>query len=121
MLDLAREWELYGDEVRAAVEAVLASHRYIGGPAVEELEQAFCDRFGVAGAVAVSSGTDALIVSLMALGVGRGDEVIVPAFSFFATASSVWRLGARPVFADIDRRTFNIDPQQIEPLVTGKT
>ncbi len=121
MLDLNAEYGLFRDEIRAAVDAVLESQRFIGGPAVSELEQALCERVGSGHAVAVSSGTDALLCTLMALGIGGGDEVIVPSFTFFATAGSVWRVGAKPVFADIDERTFNIKPGSIEAAITPRT
>src|SRR3990172_1184368 len=110
MLDLKAEYDLFREDLRAAVDAVLESQQFIAGPAVAELEQTLGSRFGVQSAVAVSSGTDALLCALMALGIGPGDEVVVPALSFFATAGVVARIGAVPVFADIDPKTFNIDP-----------
>jgi len=91
------------------------------GPKVTAFEQAFASLCRTSHAVAVSNGTTALHASLLAAGVGPGDEVIVPAFSFFATASSVSMCGATPVFCDIDERTFNIDPARIGDLVTPKT
>ena len=121
MLDLRREYGLFADEIRAVVAEVLESQRFIGGPAVGELEEALCHRCGAAHAVAVSSGTDALLCALMALGVSHGDEVILPSFTFFATAGSVYRLGATPVFVDIDPRTFNLDPAGVEAAVTDRT
>jgi len=121
MLDLKREFSLVEDEVRAAVGRVWRDQQFVGGPPVAELEEALGRRIGVAHAVAVSSGTDALLCAMMALGLKRGDEVIVPSFTFFATAGSVWRLGAKPVFVDIDPRTFNISPEQVEAAVTPNT
>jgi dTDP-4-amino-4,6-dideoxygalactose transaminase len=121
MLDLRREYELYGEEVRAAVHQVLESGQFVLGPAVTEFEKSCCRRFGADHAIAVSSGTDALLCALMALGVGPGDEVIVPSFTFFATAGTVARLGAKPVFVDIDARTFNMDPALLEPAITRHT
>ncbi len=121
MLDLGSEFTLYGDAVRAAIEGVLETQRFVGGPPVEAFEAAMCERLGAAHAVAVSSGTDALLCALMALGVGAGDEVILPTFTFFATAGSVFRLGAKPVFVDVDPRTFNIDPGEVERAVTERT
>jgi dTDP-4-amino-4,6-dideoxygalactose transaminase len=121
MLDLATEYHLFADEIRSAVNAVLESQQFINGPAVSELERELSRRVGAAHAVAVSSGTDALLCSLTALGIGLGDEVILPSFTFFATAGSVARVGATPIFVDIDPRTFNIDPGKIEAAVTGKT
>ncbi|RME40991.1 MAG: DegT/DnrJ/EryC1/StrS family aminotransferase, partial [Planctomycetota bacterium] len=95
--------------------------RFTGGPTVESLEKALAERVGVPHAVGVSSGTDALLCTLMAMGIGPGDEVIVPTFTFFATAGSVARLGAVPVFVDVDPRTFNLDPEAVSAAVTSKT
>ncbi|MDO8630650.1 MAG: DegT/DnrJ/EryC1/StrS family aminotransferase [Phycisphaerales bacterium] len=121
MLDLKAEYALFRDEVRAAVEAVLESQQFIGGPAVGELERALATRYGVAHAVAISNGTDALLCAMMALEIGGDDEVILPSFTFFATAGAGSRLGARPLFVDIDPRTFNLDPAKIESAITPKT
>jgi dTDP-4-amino-4,6-dideoxygalactose transaminase len=121
MLDLKAEYALFRDEVSGVVEAVLESQQFIGGPAVGELERALATRYGVAHAVAVGNGTDALLCVMMALEIGCGDEVILPSFTFFATGGTVARLGARPVFVDIDPRTFNLDPAKIESAVAQKT
>lgn len=121
MLDLATEYRLFADEVRSAVNTVLDSQQFINGPAVIELERELARRIGVGHAVAVSSGTDALLCALMAFDIGPGDEVILPAFTFFATAGSIARVGATPVFVDIDPRTFNIDPAGVEAAVTDRT
>jgi len=121
MLDLAAEFGLFGDRIRAVVNEVLESQRFIGGPAIAELESKIAKRVGVAHAIAVSSGTDALLCALMTLGVGPGDEVIVPSFTFFATAGSVARVGATPVFVDIDERTFNLDPNRVREAMTSCT
>ena len=121
MLDLRAEFALFADEIRAAVNSVFESQQFINGPAVAELESALAERVGVQYAIGVSSGTDALLCAMMALGIGAGDEVILPSFTFFATAGSVYRLGAKPVFVDIDPRTFNLDPAAVEAAVTGKT
>lgn len=121
MLDLKGEYRLFADQVQAAVHAVLDSASYINGPQVAEFETALARRCGVTHALAVSSGTDALLCSLMTLGIGPGDEVIVPAFTFFATAGVVHRLGATPVFADIDKGTFNLDPASVERALTPRT
>ncbi len=121
MLDLKAEYRLFRDEVRAAVDAVLESQHFIGGPAVGELEAALGAHCGVKHAIAVSNGTDALLCALMALEIGHGDEVILPSFTFFATAGTVARLGARPVFVDIDPHTFNLDPASVAKAVTPKT
>ena len=121
MLDLRGEYNLFREEIRAAVEHVLESQQFIGGPAVAELEDAIRARYGVGQAIAISNGTDALLCALMALGIGHGDEVIVPSFTFFATAGAVWRVGAKPVFVDIDPRTFNLDPERVSQAITPKT
>ena len=121
MLDLRGEYNLFREEIRAAVEQVLESQQFIGGPAIAELEAALCQRYGVGHAIAISNGTDALLCALMALGIGHGDEVIVPSFTFFATAGTVWRTGAKPVFVDIDPCTFNLDPEKVSQAVTPRT
>jgi len=121
MLELRGESAIYAGEMRVAIDDVLENHAYINGPQVAELEIEIARRAGTTCAIAVSSGTDALLSTLMALGIGPGDEVVLPAFSFFATAGVVARLGAVPVFADIDPQTFNIDPQRVEAAVTGRT
>jgi dTDP-4-amino-4,6-dideoxygalactose transaminase len=121
MLDLKGEFELIEGEVRKAIDRVLEHQRFIGGPEVGELEEGIARLCDQKHAVAVSSGTDALVCSMMGLGVGAGDEVVTTPFTFFATAGSIVRLGAKPVFVDIEPDTFNIDPQLIEKAVTGKT
>jgi len=121
MLDLATEFNLFADEVRSVVNTVLESQQFINGPAIAALEEELAGRTGARQAIAVSSGTDALLVALMALELQSGDEVIVPAFSFFASASAVWRLGGKPVFVDIDEKTFNIDPAAVEAAITERT
>ncbi|MBI5725663.1 MAG: DegT/DnrJ/EryC1/StrS family aminotransferase [Planctomycetes bacterium] len=120
-IDLKGQLAPVRDELVAAVTAVIDSNQYCNGPAVRDLEKLFTDMCRCKAAVGVSNGTDALIVSLIALGVGPGDEVIVPPFTFFATAGAVWRVGARPVFADILPDTFNIDPAKVAAAVTPKT
>jgi dTDP-4-amino-4,6-dideoxygalactose transaminase len=100
---------------------VLASGQAIGGPEVQALETEFAQFCGSATAVACASGTDAILLALKALDIGAGDEVIVPPFTFFASASMVRAAGAKPVFVDIDPDTFNLDPTQVENKVTGKT
>lgn len=120
-MDLARTLDpLHGDTMEA-IDHVLRSHRYIKGPGVESFEQAMGRACGARHAVGVSSGTDALLVSLMALGVGHGDEVITTPMTFFATAGCIARLGATPVFVDIDPHTYNIDPSRIERAITPRT
>src|SRR5205814_9038836 len=91
------------------------------GPAVERFEKSLAEYCGTRHAIGVSSGTDALLCSLMAVGIKSGDDLICPAFTFFATAGSIARLGARPVFVDIEPQSFNIDPGKIEENLTKKT
>jgi dTDP-4-amino-4,6-dideoxygalactose transaminase len=120
-LDLKAQYATIKDKIDAALRRVVESQHFILGPEVEALEENIAAYCGVKHAVGVSSGTDALLVSLMALDVGPGDEVIIPTYSFFATAGVVARLFAKPVFIDIDPDTFNIDPSKIEPAITHKT
>ncbi|HEY7953970.1 MAG TPA: DegT/DnrJ/EryC1/StrS family aminotransferase [Polyangia bacterium] len=121
LLDLRRQWQLVGPSVLEAVERVLAGGAYILGEDVAALERELATRLALPHAIGVSSGSDALLVSLMALGIGPGDEVVTTALSFFATAGAIARLGARPVFADIDPRTFNLDPKSALARVTPRT
>lgn len=112
-LDLHRQHAAIGAEIEAAVSRVLGSHRFILGPEVERLEEEIAAVCGTAHGVGVASGTDALMLALSATGVAPGDAVVTSPFSFFATASSIARLGARPVFADINPATFNLDPVSV--------
>ena len=112
-LDLAAQHRAAAPAVERAILDVVRSGRYVGGPAVDGFEAALADYLEVDHAVAVSSGTDALLVALTALDVGRGDLVLTTPYSFFATAGVVARLGATPVFVDIDPRTFNLDPRAL--------
>lgn len=121
LLDLKAQFVRIKDEVTAAIHSVLESQRFILGPEVSELEKAIAEYSNCAAAVGVSSGTDALLASLMTLGIGQGDEVITTPYTFFATAGSIWRVGAKPVFVDIEPETFNIDPTKIEAAITDKT
>ena len=121
LIDLKAQYAALRDEIRAAVDGVLESQRFILGPEVEGLEEELADYCGAAHGVGVSSGTDALLVALMALDVGAGDEVVTTPFSFFATAGVVWRLAARPVFVDIEEETFNLDPAGLEAAITPRT
>jgi dTDP-4-amino-4,6-dideoxygalactose transaminase len=111
LLDFAREYAEIGPEIMAAVEAVFCSQRFVLGPEVTSFEQAAAHYCGVTEAIGCGSGTDALWLAMAAVGVQPGDRVLTTAFSFFATASSILRLGAIPVLADIDPRTCNLDPK----------
>jgi dTDP-4-amino-4,6-dideoxygalactose transaminase len=121
LLDLKAQYAGIRDEVMRAVSEVLESQVCILGPKVEELEKQIAAISDCRYAVGMSSGTDALLASFMALGIGPGDEVITTPFTFFATAGCVSRVGALPVFVDIDARTFNIDPAKIEAAITPRT
>jgi len=120
-LDLAAQNGPLREEIRAAIDRVIDTNRFIMGPEVTGLEAEVAAALGVKHAVGVSSGTDALVVSLMALGIGEGDEVITTPFTFFATAGSIARVGAKPVFVDIERDTMNIDPARVEAAITDRT
>lgn len=121
LLDLAAQNGPLLDEVRAAIDGVLTTNRFIMGPEVSGFEEEIARYLDVPHAIGVSSGTDALMVALMSLGIGPGDEVITTPFSFFATAGCVQRVGARAVFVDIDPVTFNLDASKIEAAVTERT
>ncbi len=121
LLDLKAQYAGIRDEVLRAVGEVLDSQVCILGPKVEELEKKVAELSDCCFAVGMSSGTDALLAALMAFGVGPGDEVVTTPFTFFATAGCVSRVGALPVFVDIDPRTFNIDPARIEAAITPRT
>lgn len=121
LLDLQAQYGPIRDEVLAAITRVCDSQRFIMGPEVAGLEQELAALIGVEHAVAVSSGTDALLLALMALGIGPGDEVITTTYSFFATAGAVVRLGARPVLVDIDPVTYNIDTAALDAALTPRT
>ncbi len=121
LLDLTRQNAALHGELAAAFERVLHSGQFILGPEVEALEAEAAQFLGARHAVAVSSGTDAILVALMALGIGPGDEVVCPAFTFFATAGCVARVGATPVFAEVDPVTFNLDPADAARRITPRT
>src|SRR5579863_10477361 len=121
MLDLRAQFDAIAPEIRAAIEDVLARQQFVLGPQGSALEEEIAAACGARFAVGVASGTEALELGLHACGVKSGDEVIVPAFTFIATGSAVSALGARPVFADIEPATFNLDPDQIESRITPRT
>jgi len=118
-IDLKKQYSLIEDRIQARIKAVLDSGAYVMGPEIGELEKILAEYVGVRHALAVSSGTDALVMALMALGIGPGDAVFVPPFSFIATASAVALTGATPVFTDIDPETFNMDPARLEAAITA--
>jgi dTDP-4-amino-4,6-dideoxygalactose transaminase len=121
VLDLQPEIKFLWDELISAIQGVLKSGQFIMGPNVKAFEEEIAAYLGVKHAVGVNSGTDALVIGLKAAGIGLGDEVITTPFTFFATAEAISLLGAIPVFADIDPRTFNIDPRHIEATITSRT
>ena len=121
LLDLKAQYRTIESEIREAIDRVIASQSFILGEEVSCFEKSVADYCGVKHAIGVSSGTDALIVSLMALGIGPGDEVITSPYTFFGTAGSIFRLGARPVFADVEYDSFNIDPNRIQDVITDRT
>ena len=121
LLDLGRQHAPLKDQITAALGRVYDSGWFVLGPDVQELENALAAYSQATHAIGCASGSDALLLALMACEVGPGDEVILPSFTFFATGSAVTRLGARPVFADIDPETFNVDPAAIESLLGDAT
>lgn len=121
LLDLTAQYRSIRDELDAAVQAVVESQRFVLGPEVEALEAEVADYLGVTHAVGCASGTDALLLPLKALDVEPGSDVIVPSFTFFATAGAVWNAGLRPVFCDVDRDTFNVTAECLEQVWTDRT
>lgn len=120
-IDLATQQEKIKMNLDRRIAAVLAHGKYILGPEVKELEERLADYVGVKHCIACANGTDALLIALMGLGIGRGDEVITTAFTYVATGEVIARLGATPVFVDIDEKTYNLDPARIEAAITNKT
>lgn len=121
LLDVQRGNQPLREEILTAIRAVCDSGRFLYGPDVQQLEQSVAAICQTQHAIGCASGSDALLLALMALDIKPGDEVITPSFTFFATASCIWRLGARIVFADIEADSFNIDPAQIEAAITPAT
>ncbi|MDP2173093.1 MAG: DegT/DnrJ/EryC1/StrS family aminotransferase [Candidatus Cloacimonadaceae bacterium] len=121
MLDLHAQYEPLMPKIREALDRVFADHHYIMGQDVKDLEEKMQAYLGIKHAIGCASGTDALVLAIKALGIGENDEVITTPFTFFATASSIWRNHAIPRFADIDPKTFNLDPDKLEAAITPKT
>ena len=119
LLDLSAQYAALAEPIRAQIDEVLATQQFILGPKVEAFEKAIASYCGSPQAIGVSSGTDALLAILMALGVGPGDAIVTSAYSFFATGSCVARVGATPVFIDIDPETCNISPAALERYLSG--
>ena len=120
-IDLKTQYRRIKPSVDARIARVLEHGQYVMGPEVSELEKVLAGYCGSKHCIAVSSGTDALLIALMALGVKAGDEVITSPFTFFATAEMIALIGARPVFVDIDPRTWNLDPSRLEAAITART
>lgn len=121
MLDLHAQYEPMLDAIRTRMEKVFQNHHYIMGEEVRELEARMEEYLGIKHAIGCASGTDALVLAIKSLDIQEDDEVITTPFTFFATASSIWRNHAKPVFVDIDPKTFNIDPSKIEAAITPRT
>lgn len=121
MNDPRSQFECIRDEIIAEISKVLLSGQYILGGNVSKLERKIAQRLGVSDAIAVANGTDALVLTLHAYGIGKGDEVITTPFTFFATAEAISRVGATPVFVDVDKETFNLDPLKISKQITPAT
>lgn len=119
--DLSAQFKSIEDEIKSALDEVFQSQQFIMGPQVQALEKTIAQYCQTRFAIGIASGSDALLLSLMALGIGTGDEVLLPPFTFFATAGSVSRLGATPVFVDIDPETYNIAPSKIGEKITPRT
>ncbi len=120
-IDLKSQYKVLEDNIKSRINKVLEHGQYIMGPEVAELENKLADYVGVKHCIGASSGTDTLMIAMMALGIGAGDEVITTPFTFIATGEMIALLGAKPVFVDIDPRTYNIDPKKIEAAITTKT
>jgi UDP-2-acetamido-2-deoxy-ribo-hexuluronate aminotransferase len=120
-IDLKSQYEAIKPQVQARINRVLEHGQYIMGPEVNELEEKLAAYVGVKHCISASSGTDTLLIAMMSLGIGSGDEVITTPFTFVATGEMIALLGAKPVFVDIDPKTYNIDPSKIAEAITAKT
>ena len=120
-LNLKVQYQSIRDEIEPVVHEILESQMFVLGPEVARLEVELADYCGAASGIGCASGSDALLLPLLAIDIGPGDEVITTPYTFFATAGSIWRTGAKPVFVDIEPDTFNIDPAQIEAAITPRT
>lgn len=121
LLDLHAQFRTIESEVREAIDRVFSSQHFILGPEVEALEAELAPYVGCKYGIGVTSGSDALLIALMVMGIGPGDEVVTSPYTFFATAGAIVRLGAKPVFVDIEPDSFNIDPQKLEAVWTSRT
>ena len=121
LLDLKKQYAAIREDVKRTADELFESQMFILGPRVEAFEKAVASYVGTKNAVGMSSGTDAQLAALMALGIGPGDDVVTSPYTFFSTAGAVARLGARPVFCDIDPATFNVDPEKLAKAITPKT
>lgn len=121
LVDLTAQYHSIKNEIDAAVSSTLESGHFILGPQVTKFEESVAAYLGVEHAIGLASGTDALVIALRALNIGAGDEVIVPAYTFFATAGAVMSVGAKPVFVDVDPQTYQMDVSKIRPAVTPRT
>ena len=120
-IDLKSQYQQLKSEIDAGIQRVLDHGQYILGPEVAELEERLAAYTGSKYCITVANGTDALQIAQMALGIGSGDEVITPGFTYIATAETVALLGAKPVYVDVDRATYNLDPKLLEASITEKT
>ncbi|MDX6435669.1 MAG: hypothetical protein QOK34_503, partial [Gaiellaceae bacterium] len=121
LVDVKAQYEPFLPRIREAIDGVLTSGEFILGPNVGAFEREAADYLGVRDSIGVANGTDAIVLVLDALGIGAGDEVICPAFTFYATAEAIVRRGATPVFAEIDPQTLNLDPSDVHSRLTPKT
>lgn len=121
LLDLRLQFSPLRDEIDEAIREIVEAQAFVLGPTVERLEQDVASYVGAKHAIGCASGTDALILSLAAAGIGEGDEVLTSPFTFFSSASSAYKVGARPAFADIDAKTFNLDPESVERSIGKRT